>query len=91
MIHEPRLIFCDEPTSALDAKSGLKVMELLAAVAVRSDRAVIVVTHDSRVFKFADRIAHMEDGRITHIESLSREARLSAPHQAAIAQMRSET
>ena len=82
VIHEPRLIVC---------KSGLKVMELLAAVAVRSDRAVIVVTHDSRVFKFADRIAHMEDGRITHIESLSREARLSAPHQAAIAQMRSET
>jgi len=68
VIHEPRLIVCDEPTSALDAKSGLKVMELLSEVAVRPGRAVIVVTHDSRVFEFADSIAHMEDGRITHVE-----------------------
>ena len=68
VIHEPRLIVCDEPTSALDAKSGMKVMELLAEVSVRPDRAVIVVTHDSRVFEFADTIAHMEDGRITHVE-----------------------
>jgi putative ABC transport system ATP-binding protein len=68
VIHEPRLIVCDEPTSALDAKSGMKVMELLSEVSVRPDRAVIVVTHDSRVFEFADTIAHMEDGQITHIE-----------------------
>ena len=68
VIHEPRLIVCDEPTSALDAKSGMKVMELLSEVSVRPDRAVIVVTHDSRVFEFADTIAHMEDGRITHVE-----------------------
>jgi putative ABC transport system ATP-binding protein len=68
VIHEPRLIVCDEPTSALDAKTGLKVMELLSEVSVRPDRAVIVVTHDSRVFEFADTIAHMEDGRITHVE-----------------------
>ena len=68
LIHEPRLIVCDEPTSALDAKSGMKVMELLSEVAVRPDRAVIVVTHDSRVFELADTIAHMEDGRITHVE-----------------------
>jgi len=68
LIHEPRLILCDEPTSALDAKSGMKVMELLCEVAVRPERAVIVVTHDSRVFEFADMIAHMEDGRITHAE-----------------------
>jgi putative ABC transport system ATP-binding protein len=71
VIHDPRLIVCDEPTSALDAKSGMKVMELLSEVSVRPDRAVIVVTHDSRVFQFADSIAHMEDGRITHIEQNS--------------------
>jgi putative ABC transport system ATP-binding protein len=68
VIHEPRLIVCDEPTSALDAKAGMRVMELLAEVAVSPGRAVIVVTHDSRVFDFADRIAHMEDGHITHVE-----------------------
>ena len=69
LIHEPHLILCDEPTSALDAKSGMKVMELLCEVAVRPERAVIVVTHDSRVFNFADTIAHMEDGKVTHVEA----------------------
>ena len=68
LIHEPRLILCDEPTSALDAQAGERVMELLCTVAVRPERAVIVVTHDNRIVDFADTIAHMEDGRITHIE-----------------------
>jgi ABC-type sulfate/molybdate transport systems ATPase subunit len=43
-------------------------MELLSENAVRPDRAVIVVTHDSRIFEFAGTIAHMEDGLITHVE-----------------------
>ncbi|MBX7221312.1 MAG: ABC transporter ATP-binding protein [Blastocatellia bacterium] len=68
LVHEPRLIVCDEPTSALDAATGRSVMELLASFAVRPDRAVLVVTHDSRVFDFADRIAHMNDGIIDRIE-----------------------
>jgi putative ABC transport system ATP-binding protein len=70
LIHEPRLIVCDEPTSALDAETGHAVMDLLTKVAVRHDRAVIVVTHDSRVFDFADRISHMDDGRIVKTETL---------------------
>jgi putative ABC transport system ATP-binding protein len=53
---------CDEPTSALDAETGQQVMALLASHAVRADRATIVVTHDTCVFPFADRIVHMEDG-----------------------------
>ncbi len=69
LVHEPRLIVCDEPTSALDHESGHAVMDLLTKVAVRDDRAVIVVTHDSRVFEFADRIAHMDDGRIVRTEA----------------------
>jgi putative ABC transport system ATP-binding protein len=64
LIHEPRLLVCDEPTSALDAKSGQTVMELIKQVAVQPGRAVIVVTHDSRVFDFGDRIVEMSDGRI---------------------------
>ena len=62
LVHEPRLLICDEPTASLDAASGKKVMELLKATACRADRCVIVVTHDSRIFQFADRIAEMEDG-----------------------------
>lgn len=68
LIHNPRLIVCDEPTSALDAKTGHLVMELFSEVAVRPDRALIVVTHDSRIYEFADTIAHMEDGRIVGVE-----------------------
>jgi len=72
LVHEPALIVCDEPTSALDAETGHQVMELLASLAVRPDRAVIVVTHDSRVFHFGDHIAHMDDGRITGVTSQER-------------------
>jgi len=67
MIHNPRLIVCDEPTSALDGETGHKIMELLKKIALDKDRALIVVTHDSRIFSFADRIAKMEDGRITKV------------------------
>ena len=69
LVHEPRLVLCDEPTSALDAKTGHRIMELLSEIAVRPGRAVIVVTHDSRIFEFAGTTAHMEDGLITHIEN----------------------
>ena len=68
LVHEPRLIVCDEPTSALDGRNGHAVMELLSGMAVRPDRAVIIVTHDARIFDFADRIAHMDDGRIVNLE-----------------------
>ncbi|MEO6876243.1 MAG: ABC transporter ATP-binding protein, partial [Opitutaceae bacterium] len=68
MVHHPRLIVCDEPTSALDRESGRAVMELMRRVALSSDRVLIVVTHDDRIFEFADRIARMEDGRITRID-----------------------
>jgi putative ABC transport system ATP-binding protein len=64
LVHEPQLLVCDEPTAALDAHSGQNVMELLRRVAVQPGRAVIVVTHDNRVFRFGDRIIHMSDGRI---------------------------
>ncbi len=64
IVHEPRLLICDEPTAALDAASGRKVLELLKQRACRPDRCVIIVTHDSRIFSFADRIAEMEDGQI---------------------------
>jgi putative ABC transport system ATP-binding protein len=69
LVHEPQLLVCDEPTAALDAELGQSVMKLIRQVAVKKDRAVIVVTHDSRVFGFGDRIVHMNDGKIDRIES----------------------
>jgi putative ABC transport system ATP-binding protein len=69
LVHEPKLVVCDEPTAALDATGGRTVMEMLRAASVRADRATLVVTHDHRIFDFADRIVRMEDGRIAGIET----------------------
>ncbi len=67
LVHDPRLIVCDEPTSALDHETGYNVMELLQQVALQRDRALVIVTHDARIFGFADRIAKMDDWHIEKI------------------------
>jgi putative ABC transport system ATP-binding protein len=68
LVHHPHLLVCDEPTSALDAKTGHTILELLRSIAIEGDRAVIIVTHDSRIFEFADTLARMDDGRIVSLE-----------------------
>ncbi len=67
LVHEPKLIICDEPTAALDAKNGHVVMELFDTVARGNERAVLIVTHDNRIFHHADRIASMDDGQIVEV------------------------
>ena len=67
LVHEPKLIVCDEPTSALDHETGHRVMELMREVAVGPDRTLVIVTHDARIFEFADRIARMDDGHILEV------------------------
>jgi putative ABC transport system ATP-binding protein len=69
LVHAPRLIVCDEPTAALDAEAGQTVLEILRDAALGPGRAVIVVTHDTRIYRFADRIASMEDGRIRAVRA----------------------
>lgn len=73
LVNEPRLLICDEPTAALDGQNGQKIMELLREVGRSPDRCVVVVTHDSRIFHFGDRMAKLTDGRIVSIEPISRE------------------
>ena len=68
LVHEPKLIVCDEPTSSLDHETGHVIMELLREVATAPGRSLIIVTHDARIFEFADRIARMDDGHIIEIE-----------------------
>lgn len=60
----PKLIFADEPTSALDGENGKVVMGLLHRAAKQHDAAVICVTHDVRLETYADRVIHLDDGRI---------------------------
>jgi putative ABC transport system ATP-binding protein len=67
LVHQPKLVVCDEPTSALDHETGQTIMELLRKVALQDGRALIVVTHDARIFGFADRIAKMDDGHIERV------------------------
>ncbi len=71
LVGRPKILICDEPTAALDARTGQQVIELIKAgtressgTHTGSDRCVIVVTHDNRIFHHADRIEEMEDGRI---------------------------
>jgi putative ABC transport system ATP-binding protein len=71
LVHRPRLLICDEPTSSLDAAAGQAAMRILRDSVLAMERCVMVVTHDSRVFGFADRIVTMEDGRITGMRSQS--------------------
>jgi putative ABC transport system ATP-binding protein len=62
---QPTILLADEPTAALDSTSGHSIMQLLQRLAVESGRAVVIVTHDSRMETYANRIVHMVDGRIT--------------------------
>jgi putative ABC transport system ATP-binding protein len=74
LVHGPTLIVCDEPTSNLDHDTGRSIMEVLRGIAKSPDRALIVVTHDTRILEFADRIARMDDGKIIEVvDSKNRE------------------
>lgn len=62
----PGSILADEPTAALDTQTGRSVLEMMATMARRENRAVVIVTHDVRLAEFADRVVRLEDGRITN-------------------------
>jgi putative ABC transport system ATP-binding protein len=64
LVSDPAIILADEPTAALDSTSGQVVMELLRSLAKDRARAVVIVTHDSRTFHYADRLVAIEDGRL---------------------------
>lgn len=68
LVGEPQLLLCDEPTASLDGETGHRVVEQLCKVGKHPDRAVIIITHDSRIFEFGDRIVHMEDGKVDQIQ-----------------------
>lgn len=80
LVHDPKLIVCDEPTSALDHETGQKVMELMRTIASQDQRTLLIVTHDARIFSFADRIARMDDGHIERIARSADEIYDSQPH-----------
>jgi putative ABC transport system ATP-binding protein len=66
LVNDPKVLLCDEPTSALDSESSTIVLDTLKRLSKDSSRGVIMVTHDPRVFPYADRLIKLEDGDITY-------------------------
>jgi putative ABC transport system ATP-binding protein len=64
LVSHPKLVLADEPTAALDSKSGRDVVNLMQELAREQSCAILIVTHDYRILDIADRIIHMEDGRL---------------------------
>jgi putative ABC transport system ATP-binding protein len=64
IVGHPSAVLADEPTASLDGENGNAIMTLLAEIAKDSSRGVLVVAHDTRILPFADRVVHIEDGRI---------------------------
>ena len=75
---DPEIIMADEPTAALDAENGLKAMELFRMLAHKQRRAIAIVTHDPRIVQFADKIVHIEDGRIVTAPGIATGQNLAA-------------
>lgn len=64
LVSQPKLVLADEPTAALDSKSGREVVEIMQQLAKEQQCAILMVTHDNRVLDIADKIIHIEDGRL---------------------------
>ncbi|MEO1803011.1 MAG: ABC transporter ATP-binding protein, partial [Cyanobacteria bacterium J06629_2] len=64
LVSKPQLVLADEPTAALDSKSGRNIVEIMQQLAKEQGCTILLVTHDNRILDIADRIIHMEDGRL---------------------------
>lgn len=64
LVSHPQLVLADEPTAALDSKSGRDVVEIMQHLAKKQNCTILLVTHDDRILDIADRIVHLEDGRL---------------------------
>jgi len=85
---DPEIVLADEPTAALDSHTGTTIMNMLRELAHERGRAVVVVTHDTRVLHYGDRIVRIEDGRIATASENSQPAVLIPGHASAIPEVR---
>jgi putative ABC transport system ATP-binding protein len=68
IVSGPDVMIFDEPTASLDGETGRKIMGFVKRNVLNERRCIVIVTHDSRILEYADRILKMEDGRITAVE-----------------------
>ena len=75
IVSRPDILILDEPTASLDGDTGRNIISFVRKELLTERRCIIIVTHDQRIFEFADRIINMADGRLTEIKALSAEVR----------------
>ncbi len=80
IVSRPDILVFDEPTASLDGDTGRSIIGFVRKELLTSRRCIVIITHDSRIFEFADRIANMEDGRLTNIQTKGPE-RLEISHE----------
>jgi putative ABC transport system ATP-binding protein len=68
IVSRPDILVFDEPTASLDGDTGRNILSFVRAHILTDKRCIIIVTHDSRIYEFADRILRMEDGRLAAID-----------------------
>ncbi|NJK30653.1 MAG: ATP-binding cassette domain-containing protein [Acaryochloris sp. SU_5_25] len=68
LVSRPKIVLADEPTASLDKQSGRDVVELMQRLAKQQGCTILMVTHDTRVLDVADRLIHMEDGRLSSLD-----------------------
>jgi putative ABC transport system ATP-binding protein len=71
IVAQPDILILDEPTASLDGDTGRRILSFVRSEILTGHRCILIVTHDTRIYEFADRIMRMEDGRITGIERVS--------------------
>jgi len=65
IVHQPEMLVFDEPTASLDGETGRRIVSFVKTEILTAKRCILIVTHDSRIFEYSNRIMEMEDGRIT--------------------------
>lgn len=78
VVASPQLVLADEPTASLDSQSGREAMQILKRLVNETGAAAVVVTHDARIYEFADQICEMKNGRIESVGT-SQQATASVP------------
>jgi putative ABC transport system ATP-binding protein len=68
MVSEPDILIMDEPTASLDGDTGRTIVNFVHTNLLNENRCIVIVTHDNRIYEFADRIVYMEDGRLIGME-----------------------
>ena len=73
IVSRPDILVLDEPTASLDGDTGRNIVKFVRDELLNDNRCIIIVTHDARIFEFADRIMEMADGRLTEIKAIGRQ------------------